>query len=271
MEEFMKDKVLEPAVLHKFIYELRYDYGYSYLDRCGATINDILKTNPGWFVDNINHQSGRMSLDGKQVIFNFNSDKLDLSQQQSEKIQRLLDIEEFSEIANKMTNKVVDRLGLEQFSRIGFRVLRLFRMDSPEESKAKVKSLNILSIGNVEKLIDCKVEEVSFSSTIKSTNGNARISVSNLEQNIKIDPATLKALNISSKEVSSLDSKERKPALIRQLKLKKALEYCPLYSILVDIDIFIEEPPYSELKIKEFILNSFKWSDSLSNKIIKGG
>lgn len=266
----MKSRILEPAVLHKFIYELRYDYGYSYLDRCGATINDILKSSPGWFVDKINPQGGAISLPEKQVVFNFGSNKLDLSQQQNEKTQSLLNMEEFSEIANKMTNKVVDRLGLEQFSRIGFRVSRLFKMDSSEESREKIKSLNILSIGNIEKLTDCKVEEVSFTSTIKGTKGDARIGVSSVEQNIKIDAASLRDLNISPKEVSSLNSKERKPALIRQLKLKKALECYPLYSVLVDVDIFIEEPPYSEIKIKEFILNSFKWSDLLSNKIMRG-
>ena len=44
--------------LHSYVYELRYNYGYTYLDRCGATINEILRNKPGWVQNDINPQSG---------------------------------------------------------------------------------------------------------------------------------------------------------------------------------------------------------------------
>ncbi len=37
-------------ILHKVVFEVRYRYGYTYLDRCGKTINVIMKEAPEWVV-----------------------------------------------------------------------------------------------------------------------------------------------------------------------------------------------------------------------------
>ena len=37
-EDLMNPQRISP-VIHTLIYELRYDYGYTYLDRCGAVVS----------------------------------------------------------------------------------------------------------------------------------------------------------------------------------------------------------------------------------------
>jgi len=38
------------AILHKIVFEVRYRYGYTYLDKCGKTINLIMRDAPEWIV-----------------------------------------------------------------------------------------------------------------------------------------------------------------------------------------------------------------------------
>jgi len=38
------------AIYHKLVFEVRYEEGWVYLDRCGTTVNRILSTYPDWVV-----------------------------------------------------------------------------------------------------------------------------------------------------------------------------------------------------------------------------
>jgi hypothetical protein len=38
------------SILHKIVFEVRYNQGFSYLDRCGKTINAIQSEFPEWAI-----------------------------------------------------------------------------------------------------------------------------------------------------------------------------------------------------------------------------
>jgi hypothetical protein len=49
------------SILQKLIFEVRYEYGYAYLDKCGRIVNTITRAFPEWNVSAIN-------LDGATLV-----------------------------------------------------------------------------------------------------------------------------------------------------------------------------------------------------------
>ncbi len=50
------------GILQKIAFEVRYLYGFTYLDKCGKTVNTILRQHPEWMIkgDSPNPQDGRL-------------------------------------------------------------------------------------------------------------------------------------------------------------------------------------------------------------------
>jgi hypothetical protein len=46
--------------LGELTFEVRYDYGYSYLDHCGQTLIDLERSHPDWIAGDVNLQSGSL-------------------------------------------------------------------------------------------------------------------------------------------------------------------------------------------------------------------
>lgn len=265
----MSKIIIEDPVIHKLIFELRYNYGFTYLDRCGATLNDLLSSNPGWFSDQINPQSGIIHYPEKRLIYTFNTQRISFHQEQSERIATLIPIKNFGNYANSLTGIVIDRLGIEDFSRIGFRVWRLFGTESFEKAREKIIQLGYVNTKIIkEKIGNNEIEEIGFNFIINTDIGKARIAITPIEQNIKIDPATIKH---SKQKIHKLPPENRKSALLNKIKLQKAIKNYPLFSILIDIDFFCEDPPIPEdLSITDFIINAFNKSEKISKLLIEG-
>jgi hypothetical protein len=66
--------------LQKIVFELRYAQGHRYLDRCGETFIEIEDRVPGWVPQEVTPSSGALIHLEKEILFNFNSYKLGLSQ-----------------------------------------------------------------------------------------------------------------------------------------------------------------------------------------------
>ncbi len=259
---------LNSSIIHRIVFELRYDYGFTYLDRYGAILNGLLPDNPGWYANEINPQSGSIHNPDYGLTYNFNIKSVSLEQGLSEKIHKLLGFVDFSKIAKNITSVVVDRLGIEQYNRIGFRVWRLFECENLDDARIMVRKLGFVSTEKIDKLNVGELEEVSINFIVKHDFCNARIAITPAVQDVRIDPGTLKQVKES---VYKLPSEKRKDALLNKIRAKKAIDVFPLYSMLIDIDNYIEYPPDTEdLSIEEFIINSDQWSDSFLEKLSKG-
>jgi len=253
-------------VLHRLVFELRYDYGYTYLDRAGATINDILKGHPGWVNPQVNPQGGVLRNLDHEMLFNFGSRKLDLSQTQSAKIAELAPIEEFARLAKELTATVVEWLELGDFTRMGFRAWRLYEMGSSDEAKKAVIGLGVLSADLIEKMELGSASEVSWSAVVETNDVTTRIAVSAIEQNIEVDPATLKA----ALDVPHMHDRNQKKILADRVKAKRRVANYPQFAVLVDMDHFVQDPPRPEGgSIAEFITSQFQWGATASDRIIK--
>ena len=112
---------IQPPVLHQIVYELRYDYGYTYLDKCGAAMNDVLRANPGWEHVGANPQQGALTDPKTHIRLTFNAFRINLIQEQSKDVQSLVSVPEFAKLAQDLSLILTDRLGLQEFTRVGFR------------------------------------------------------------------------------------------------------------------------------------------------------
>jgi len=251
-------------VIHKLIYELRYDYGYTYLDRCGAVINNILRENPDWFIPEATPQRGIVQRLQDDVKFCFGSLKLDLTHEQSGTVAELVSIEEFARIADTFTKTVVERLELLDFTRIGFRTWRLFEMSTFDVAKQAIVDLEAVPKDKLHLLGMDQVDELSLQIVAETEGVMTRLAVAAVQQNIEVAPAMRKAAT----QVPHRFPSGQRRVLLDKVKAEKLVKHFPAYAVLVDTDHHTDDPPYPErLSVSEFITSSFASGSELAQRV----
>jgi hypothetical protein len=254
----------QSGIVHSVVFELRYNYGLTYLDRCGSVMNQMLRQHPGWTYSAVNPQSGTLQDSKTEVRFTFGSQKLDLTQEQSPTVAQLMEIVEFARLAEDMTKTTVERLDLEEFSRIGFRVWRLFEYPSISEAKKALLRANLVAAENLKQKLNLPhIDEVALTAIAHRGEAMARIAVAAVEQQIQIDPASVREAMTKARPPA-----EQHKALLEKLKAEKRIKQYPQHAVLIDIDNFIDDPPYpKDLKITDFVADSYNWSEETSRKL----
>lgn len=243
------------------IFELRYNYGYEYLDRTGKVINEII-SRPGWNVSNAQTAFTSLINTDEEIIFNFGPQNLALVQRLNERKKELSPIDNIARLCDDLSWIIIKPFNLQQFLRIGFRVHQLFKADTLTEAKEYIKNLKIFK----PSLSGETVEEISYTLVISEKEWKSRIAIAPVEQIVEIDPATIQAAQI---EASKLHTGQ-KEAFMQKVKAKKIIDTFPQYSILVDIDSYVEDPPIGELKIMDFVKNTYKASLDKAKKYLGG-
>ncbi len=243
------------------IFELRYNYGYEYLDHTGKVINEII-SRPGWNVSNTQTAFTSLLNIDEEIIFNFGPQKLDLVQRLSEKNKELSPIDNIARLCDDLSLIIIRKFNLQQFLRIGFRVHQLFKADNLEQAREYVKTLKIFTTN----LPGETIEEVSHTIVISEKEWKSRIAIAPAEQRVEIDPATLKVAQMETHKLP----KGQKEAFMQKMKTKKIIEAFPPYAVLVDIDSYVEDPPIGELKIMDFVKNTYKASLEKAKIYLRG-
>src|SRR5215471_10104339 len=100
------------AILQKIVFELRYWYGMTYLDRCGRTVNEIMREHPEWTLlsDHPNPQDAPLVSITNGCVFHFSGRKLDLALERELGKEPLeaTDVEAFALQVGEVTSLVVD-------------------------------------------------------------------------------------------------------------------------------------------------------------------
>ena len=113
------------AIIHKLIFEVRYRWGYTYLDKCGRTVNRIMRERPEWipFGSDPNPQNAPLISTKNGSRFNFSALKYDISLEQSANQQQTLSRDNIDDVSTQidyLANIVNDELNLNEFDRMGF-------------------------------------------------------------------------------------------------------------------------------------------------------
>ena len=196
----------------------------------------------------------QLTIEDSGLGFNYGPQKLDLSQELSLKNDTMMPFSEFAALADEMTAKVVMGLRLVDAStRIGFRVMYLYQVDTYEALKDLAKSLPALNAQAqfFESLGPSHDQLFRMETDLKTC--SVMISLSHFEQNIQLPPSIYDQARV---ETSKLPAGQRRAFLAKE-RAKRMLKQFPKFGILLDLDAYVDFPPFPEsLRVVDFITNA---------------
>jgi len=242
-------------VIHRYVFELRYDFGQVYWDRAGRIAKAILAKQEEWDFSEIDLNGCQLVHRSANLAFNFGHEKLDLAQTQSADVEELLPVHKFSTIAESAASIVAEHLEIDSFPRIGFRAWLLYPACDREESHRFVHDLGLFTLDSAVKESIGNPSEVSHRLVIERPSHMLRIAVAPFEQHIDLPPSVLRAARTRPRD----RSRGQRQAAIDRLKAERTIGHYPQFGLLLDFDAYIEDPPYpDELPVSDFISNSFE-------------
>ncbi len=246
-----------PALYHKLVYEVRYEHGFVYLDRCGTTANRIAQNYPEWIINpqNINPQQAPLVHALTGIQFSFGPLKYDFSLDQrinSDDPLSNQDVGDFVREAEAVSSIVNEELELSKFTREGFRVWYVFPTDSEDDSRDWICRFKGVSIQEqMASAFRGKLESLAYTIVIESEERKFRISVNGVERTEKLDVGS----ELLRQLPRNLPKGQRK-LLLDQLKAKRRLLLNPQSAVMIDIDAYIEDP--IEIAPTDFMSESLK-------------
>lgn len=230
------------AIYHKLVFEVRYEYGLVYLDRCGVTANRIMAAYPEWVLkEEANPQNAPLINVVTGTFFNFGALKYDFSLDQPINKDAAItpsDINEFISQVESISQIVHEELELKSFVREGFRVWFLFGTESEADSQKWISSLESSRIA--------PSVTNAFQGTLESEGHVAVISARERKYRIAINPVErLEHLDLGNEALRVLPRKlpqKQREALIAKLKAKKRLLANPEFAVMIDVDAYVDRP-----------------------------
>lgn len=229
------------AIYHKLVFEVRYEQGLVYLDRCGRTANRIIATDPTWDLrGDLNPQNAPLLNVLSGASFNFNALKYDFSLDQPINESASInsdDIQLFTSQVETVSQIVHDELELKTFTREGFRVWFLFATTSDQESQEWITKLNVFQVTpNIMSAFSGKLESEGHVIVLRGEERNYRIAINPVERLEHLD------LGNELKILPHRLPKGQKEARLKELKAKGKLLKNPGYAVMIDVDAYVEHP-----------------------------
>jgi hypothetical protein len=234
--------VIQPgtAVRHRLIFELRYECGELYWDRCGR-IARALAARQGWALQSVDLNGCHIRKEDENLTFTYSSTKLDLTQSQSEDVSDLLSAGEFAAIAEEFSEIVVRTLEVNVFPRIGFRLWTLYETESLDDASSRIDRMSFFF--PCRALVDLgERSHVSHTVVIARSSHLVRVAATPFEQQIHLAPSVIAA----AKKEAHKHWKDQRKVLMQKMKAKKAIKAYPSLGIMIDMDAYIEEVPYPD-------------------------
>jgi len=257
---------LNTSVVHRYIYELRYDFGHAYWDRCGRVINEIIAAHEKWNFENMGSGACHLRSSEQNLDFNYGWAKLDLSQTQDREVLTLLPAGEFGALAESLTEVVVRTLQLGDFTRIGFRSHYLFPTGSVDEAHGLLKRLKLFRMDPGTESEIGVTSEVSYRTVVQRPEHKLRIAVAPFEQQVNLPPGVIQAARAKARD----HWKDQKDVIKAKLKAQHMIKHLPQYGLLLDLDASLEEPPYPDsISVSDFVTRAERDFRDLTPKILK--
>ena len=243
------------AILHKVVFELRYQFGLTYLDRCGRTANKIMRECPEWALlsEHPDPQSAPLVNLETSGVFNFNARKLDLSLERNLKVEPLddQDIKKFADQVGALTSIVIDQLALEEFTRIGFRAWYVFQCQSRQDAEQWLKGLGCYSVSSsVEEAFQGTIEAINVAVVVSGSDRKFRVSFNGVERQAELEVGQA-ILNIRARDLP----KNQREHLQEQARVQKLLRQSPEHAAMIDVDVFQDDPEV--VAPQDFVETSF--------------
>jgi hypothetical protein len=258
------------ALYHKLVFEVRYEHGLVYLDRCGTTLNRITTTHPEWILreDAISAQAAPLIHATTGIQFTVGPYKYDFSLDQP--INREIplthdDIQAFIAQVDLVSKIVHEELELSQFIREGFRVWYLFGTESEADSQRWIASLGAFEgTSRIGQGFQGKIESEGYVAVMDVGDRKLRFAVNAVERLEHLDLGT-EALKTLPRSLP----KGQREALLNALKAKRRLLSNPAFAVMIDIDAYVDRP--IEVVPADFISQSLSMIDERLPRACSGG
>jgi len=241
------------GILHKLVFEVRYRFGFTYLDRCGRFINRVMKEMPEWVLaSDVSPQGAPLVSLKNGTRFSFGSYKYDFSLEQQAGGDALAarDVNAFRDQVGFAGKLLQDEMALTEFTRVGFRVWYLFHANSKPHSEQIIRECGFFATSpSVAPAFGGDVEAQSHTVIIKSPDRSYRISINGVERQMQVDLGEA-ALSLKPRTLSS----GQKEALLAKMKATKRVKANPEFAMMIDIDAFIDDP--HDIDHRDFIERS---------------
>jgi hypothetical protein len=256
---------LKTEVVHRYVFELRFEFGHVYWDRAGRIAKEILGIE-GWDFEQIDMNHCHLARRDRNLNVNFGPGKLDLSQTQGPDVAELMPPGEFGATAEELATIVVKHLEVDTFPRIGFRVWHLYPSADREESQHLVQSLRMFSTDSQIQERLGPVSEVSHRLVVERPAHMLRIAVAPFEQAVELPPSVVRAAKPKTR-----DLRHNRKGFLDKLKAERIIRNYPQFGLLVDLDAYVEDPPYpDDLAASDFITNAIQDFETIKPLLLEG-
>ena len=218
--------------LDKLVFEVRYDFGYLYLDRCGQTIVDILKSSPDWLLDNSPKYTTIIDI-GRNLTVQFANDKFIFT---AESINRD-NLDNFKGICQYVWKIIQSNLGLDTYIRVGCRIYYLLPTNSRDESEKRIRRSKINIILPKEITSNGYHSKVNQVLTILEKEATEyRVELRGITQITGRSPSYLDI------QEPRLLSKNQRKAQIELEKARTHYSSLPMFAVQLDVDCIQFQP-----------------------------
>ncbi len=172
------------------------------------------------------------------------------------------DVTKFAEQVDSVGSVIVDQLGLEEFTRIGFRIWYLFPVRTMEDAERWLEELHLYSVSDdLVKSFGGEFEAMSVAIVLQGSDRKFRIAFNGVELQSQVDLGQ-GILNLRPRSLH----KDQREVLLKQERVKKLIHDNPQFAAMIDIDAFQDEPEL--VQPKDFVLSSYQ---EFSNRLVQLG
>ena len=229
-------------ILRQLIFELRYRYGFTYLDKCGKILNRIARDHPQWIIGNeVSPQSAPLysSLNGCRFSLSANRLDFNLDKTTAEEGVTEEEIGQFAEQVGDLTQVVIDELELGEFQRQGFRALYFFPCDSKDETEAWIKRLGAFTVSeSVYAAFGKDFEAASLAVVLAGPECRFRVAFTGVEISAQIK-AGQEIVGVRARDLNQ----GQRAYLMKKAAADRAKKVNAGYAAVIDIDAYLEDPP----------------------------
>jgi len=230
------------ALLERVSFELKYKFGFTYLDKCGRILNAIMRDRPEWALRGSASSPQATALFSMEngCTFNFSAESVVLTIERPSGGEPLKpsEVDRFAEQVDFVSRVVIDQLGINEFTRIGFRCWYLFGCKDSEEAETWLLDLGCYSISpKVAEAFGGSVKNTNFAAIIEGKDRDFRVTLNGVENLAHVDLGS-EIMNIRT----SMLSKDQGRILREQMKVRRRMLVNPGFAAAIDVDSFQDYP-----------------------------
>lgn len=244
------------------VFEVRYERGYRYLDRCGETLvilEEVLPSQTGnvWMQEDAKPTGARLKCPDLDLIVTFDTARLVVEQSPTDEpcdFDKIADTI-FATISARFDLRVVTRMGARRFARVG--------TDSVEQAEelavkwAPFRHWPVQAIDGltpVDNTASCVFENAQ-------RDAGVRFSIRSVHE---IDAPI--ALDDRLRLQPRLLPTGQRDALLGQIRRKKQREKAPIAGLVIDIDYYVIKP--NSVSVKQFLEEAWQKADQLTDEFL---